>query len=189
MLYEYFRSFGALSKPNMDFLLGHCKEREISKGTKLIEPNQKVDSVYFLEEGFLHYYAYNEHGERITLNVVGPNHCWTVMDSFINELPTSDECAAINHVSFCELKRTDYLTIKAKNKELGDFIQTIVEQILSAKVIEANKKSSMSIEQRYLDLLYTKPKMVQEVPVHIIASLLGTSRETLHRIRRKLTAA
>ena len=47
----------------------------------------------------------------------------------------------------------------------------------------------MTVEQRYLDLLEYHPKMVQEVPVQIIASLIGTSRETLHRIRRKLAAA
>lgn len=189
MLYEYFKGFGELSKPNMDFLMGRCQKFEISKGFKLIEPNQKVDSVFFLEQGFLHYYTYNDMGERITLKIVSPGYCWTVMESFVNQLPTTNECVALSKVTYCELKRSDYDAIKQENKELSNFIQTITEQVLSAKVVEANKRSSLSVEERYLDLLQNNPSLVQEVPVQIIASFIGTSRETLHRIRRKLTAA
>ena len=87
------------------------------------------------------------------------------------------------------MTRTTYDAIKAENLELSNFIQSITEQILSSKVVEANKKSRMSVEERYLDLVHNNPEMVLEVPVSIIASLIGTSRETLHRIRRKLAAA
>ena len=189
MLRDYFKGFGDISSENMDYLLSHCKSLEIPKGTELIKPKQDVDSIYFLEEGFLHYYTYNDFGERVTLKVVEPNYCWTIMDSFVNQVPSSEFCVALSPVRLCELKREKYQAIKSENKELSNFIQSIVEQILSAKVIEANKKSRMSTEQRYLDLLENHPKIVQEVPVQIIASLIGTSRETLHRIRRKLAAA
>ncbi|WP_422859022.1 Crp/Fnr family transcriptional regulator [Flagellimonas sp. S174] len=188
-LREYFNGFGTISSENMDYLLSHCKSLEVPKGTELIKPNQDVDAVYFLEEGFLHYYTYSDFGERITLKIVEANYCWTMMDSFVNQVPSSDYCVALSPVRFCELKRDSYLAIKSRNKELSNFIQSIVEQILSAKVIETNKKSRMTIEQRYLDLLENHTKMVQEVPVQILASLIGTSRETLHRIRRKLAAA
>ena len=189
MLRDYFREFGEISDANMDFLLGHIVQRKIPKGEVLIQPHQRVNSIYFIETGFLHYYSYNDFGERITLKVVSPNYCWTILDSFVNEIPTADQCVALSEVRYCELRRTGYSAIKAQNKELSNFIQTITEKLLSAKVIEANKKSSMSIEQRYLDLLQTHPDMVREVPVQIIASFIGTSRETLHRIRRKLAAA
>ena len=189
MLRDYFKGFGHISSENMDYLLSHCKSYEVAKGTELIQPKQDVDSIYFLEEGFLHYYTYNDFGERITLKVVEPNYCWTIMNSFINQVPSTDYCVALSQVRFCELKREKYQAIKSENQELSNFIQSIVEQILSAKVIEANKKSSMTIEQRYLDLVENHSKMVQEVPVQILASLIGTSRETLHRIRRKLAAA
>ncbi|MEM9361203.1 MAG: Crp/Fnr family transcriptional regulator [Bacteroidota bacterium] len=189
MLRNYFKGFGEISPENMDYLVSHCKIREVPKGMELIKPKQDVDSIYFLEEGFLHYYTYNDFGERVTLKVVEPNYCWTILDSFVNHVPTREYCVALNPVRLCELKREGYLAIKSENQELSNFIQNITEQLLSAKVIEANKKSSMSIEQRYLDLLHNHPKMVQEVPVQIIASLIGTSRETLHRIRRKLAAA
>ncbi len=189
MLREYFKGFGEISSENMDFLLSHCTPLQISKGTTLIQPNQLVDSIYFLEEGLLHYYTFNDFGERVSLKVVEPNYCWTIMDSFVNQVPTQDFCVALSEVRMCVLKREQYMAIKSENHELSSFIQNIVEQVLSAKVVEANNKSRMTIEQRYLDLLQHHARLVREVPVQIIASLIGTSRETLHRIRRKLAAA
>lgn len=189
MLYEYFKGFGNLPNDEMDFLLSQCTIKELKKGAVLISPNHHVDSIYFLESGYLHYYTHTELGERVTLKVVSPNICWTVLDSFMNQTPAEDECVALTDVRFCELKRRDYFAIKEKSKSLSDFINRIVEQILSLKVIEANNKSKMTVEERYVDLLQKNPEMIREVPVGIIASLIGTSRETLHRIRRRLTAA
>ncbi|MEO1484999.1 MAG: Crp/Fnr family transcriptional regulator [Bacteroidota bacterium] len=189
MLYDYFKGFGELPDNEMDYLLSHCTLNEIRKGDVLITPHHHVDSIYFLEKGYLHYYTYTDLGERVTLKVVSPNVCWTVMESFMNQIPTENECIALTDVRFCEFKRKDYLAIKEKSKSLSNFISRIVEQVLSLKVIEANNKSKMTVEERYLHLLQTNPEMIREVPVSIIASLIGTSRETLHRIRRRLTAA
>ncbi|GMN05175.1 hypothetical protein MTsPCn5_05630 [Croceitalea sp. MTPC5] len=189
MLRAYFNGFGALSEANMDFLLGHIHEGSLSKKQKLIQANQTVGSIYFVTEGFLHYYTHNDFGNQVTLKIIAPNFCWTIMDSFFHQRPTLDECQALSDVRFHELKKSDFLKIKAKNVILSNFIQNITEQILSAKALEVRKQLSMSAEERYLDILNTNPKIVREVPVSILASLIGTSRETLHRIRRRLSAA
>ena len=189
MLREYFKQFGDISPEDLDFLVNHCSEKTLEKGEMLIRPHQRVDSIYFIASGFLHYFSHNEFGERITLKVISPNNCWTIMDSFFHQKTTSDECTALTNIRYCELKRCDYIGVKSRNKDLANFIQTVTEYILSSKVVEENKKSKMSVEERYLDLLQSYPDMIQQVPVNIIASYIGTSRETLHRIRRKLTAA
>lgn len=189
MIREYFKGFGEISPANLDFLASRCIEKKLVKGEMLIRPNQRVDSIYFIASGFLHYFSFNEFGERITLKIISPNNCWTIMDSFFHQKTTLDECQALTDVTYCELKRSDYIDVKMQNKDLANFIQTVTEYILSSKVVAENKKSKMSVEERYLDLLHYNPEMVQQVPVSILASYIGTSRETLHRIRRKLTAA
>ena len=188
-MYDYFSRFGNLSEANMNLLLSSISAGELSKGEKLIVAHQKVDSIYCVEEGFLHYYTYSEFGDRVTLNVVSPDRCWTVLESFYNQEPTTGECVALTPVKYFKLERSDYLLLKSENHEVSELIHTITEQILSKKVVEANNRSKMTIEERYLHLLHNNPAMVQQVPVAIIASLLGTSRETLHRIRRRLAAA
>lgn len=189
MLRDYFSQFGELSEENMQILLGSCQRGNLTKGEELVKTNSRVDSIYFVEEGFLHYYTDTENGDRCTLKVVSPNYFWTMLDEFFNQKQTVDACVALTDVTFCEIKRDDYNALKESNKTIAQFIHSVTEQILSFKVIEANNKSKMTIEERYIDLLENNPQMIQEVPVSILASYIGTSRETLHRIRKKLAAA
>jgi hypothetical protein len=44
-----------------------------------------------------------------------------------------------------------------------------------------------SPEERYLQLLKDRPKVIERVPQNIIASYLGIEPETLSRIRKKIT--
>ena len=178
MLRRYFNGFGELSPENMEQLLSYCVEGKLSKRQKLIRCNQTVDSIYFIMDGFLHYYMHNDLGDQITLKIVSPNACWTVIDSFYDQKPTYDECQALGEVRFCQIKRADFVRLKEENVVLGRFIHRVTEQILSAKMLEMKKQMSMSVEEKYLDLLNSNPKMVQEVPVGILASFIGTSRDT-----------
>ncbi|WP_431214526.1 Crp/Fnr family transcriptional regulator [Puia sp. P3] len=45
---------------------------------------------------------------------------------------------------------------------------------------------SSSAEQRYLEFQRTYPKVFNKVPLHMVASYLGISRETLSRLRKRL---
>ncbi len=188
-LKDYFRTFGVLSEENLDLLVSFCEPKTLDKGQPLLLTNDRVDSIYFIEEGFLHYFTNTENGDRVTLNVISPNYFWTMLNEFIHQKPTLDSCFALTKVNYCEIKRKDYNCLKEHNTTIANFMHRITEQILSEKVVETNKKSKRTVEERYLDLLNSNPEMVQKVPVSIIASYLGTSRETLHRIRKKIAAA
>ncbi|TKD62593.1 Crp/Fnr family transcriptional regulator [Flavobacterium sp. ASW18X] len=187
-LKEYLGQFGVLSEENLELLVSFCEPKTLEKGQPLLQVNDRVDSVYFIAEGFLHYYTHTENGDRVTLNVISPNYFWTMLNEFINQKQTQDSCIALTKVFYCEIKRKDYNALKEQNTTIANFMHSITEQILSLKVLETNKKSKLTVEERYIDLLDTNPEMVQKVPVSIIASYLGTSRETLHRIRKKIAA-
>ena len=122
MLREYFSGFGEISADDMDFLVNRCREKTLEKGERLIRSHQRVDSIYFIAKGFLHYFSHNEFGERITLKVISPNNCWTIMDSFFHQKTTSDECQALTDVRYCELKRSDYVEVKYAPSALNYFL-------------------------------------------------------------------
>ncbi len=64
-------------------------------------------------------------------------------------------------------------------------------RILSEELLAKNQASfddfkTSTPEQRYLNLLDTRPDLVQRVPQHQLASYLGIKPETLSRIRKRL---
>jgi CRP-like cAMP-binding protein len=46
---------------------------------------------------------------------------------------------------------------------------------------------SSSAEEKYLEFQKTYPNVFNKVPLHMVASYLGISRETLSRIRKEFT--
>ena len=46
---------------------------------------------------------------------------------------------------------------------------------------------TLTPEERYIDLLQNNPEMINKIPVGMIASYLGVSKQSLSRIRRRLT--
>ena len=67
-------------------------------------------------------------------------------------------------------------------------------QVLSRKIVEnlymevSEKYESFflkSPEERYLELMNTRPKFIQRVPQYMIASYLGMTPEGLSRIRKR----
>lgn len=188
-LIDYLNQFGSVSKANMDFLVRHIDEKTLKKGDHLIDLGQPVNSMYCIEEGYVHCFALNEEGEKLTRRIEGPISCWTVLESFYDLEPSPVECIALSPVKYFELSRKGYDAIKAENEELNGLISRITERLLSDKLIATMKYSSMTAEERYLDMVENQPDVVKIVPVQALASFLGISRETLHRIRRKLVTS
>ncbi len=44
-----------------------------------------------------------------------------------------------------------------------------------------------SATERYLELVNTRPELVQQIPVHFIAKYLGIKPESLSRIRKEIS--
>ena len=188
-LIDYLNSFGPVSEADMAFLVQYIEEKTLKKGEHLINLGQPVNSMYCIEAGYVHCFALNEEGERLTRRIEGPISCWTVLESFYDLEPSPVECIALTPVKYFELSRAGYEAIKAENEELNALIARITERLLSDKLIATMKFSSMTAEERYLDLVQNQPDVVRVAPVQAIASYMGISRETLHRIRRKLVSS
>ncbi|MEX0609660.1 MAG: Crp/Fnr family transcriptional regulator, partial [Balneolaceae bacterium] len=62
----------------------------------------------------------------------------------------------------------------------------ISEQLLANNLSSFADFKNSSPEQRYLNLLKTRPNLLQRVPHHQIASFLGIQPQSLSRIRKRL---
>jgi len=51
-----------------------------------------------------------------------------------------------------------------------------------------DRLSLFTAEEAYLDLIKTRPKVIERVPQHYIASFLGIKPQSLSRIRKRLVS-
>jgi DNA-binding MarR family transcriptional regulator len=61
------------------------------------------------------------------------------------------------------------------------------EELLAKKQIDFDKFKTSSPEQRYLNLLESRPDLIQRVPQHQLASYLGIKPQSLSRLRARIS--
>ncbi len=181
----FFKESHHLSQGDLSYLVDHFEEVSVTKGTVLFEQGSMVDAVYFVGEGVMHRYNYVEEGEKITLDLhEGPCFC-TNLESFLEGKKSQDSCVALTDTTLYVLQKEKYNTLVNTNVKWSNFAKDIIVENLMKMLDQLKTISNKSIEQRYLDLLKNNPLIIQNASIAVIASYLGTSRETLHRIRRK----
>jgi hypothetical protein len=96
------------------------------------------------------------------------------------------------------LECLDECTLVVGNREKEELLysqfpklETVSRKVMEKVFAEQQELSGSyftdSPEERYLNLMHTRPELLQRVPQYIIASYIGVKPESLSRIRRRLT--
>ena len=183
-LKNFFYSVEDFTPDEMNFLLSHLKTIEVKKGTQLFKAGDLVRSIFFLEKGILHHFNHTASGEQKTLDLhESPCFC-TDLESFSTNKRSEESCVAMTDCILQELTKAKCDTLINTSIRWSNFIKKITEISFVKALAEKRDIANKSVKERYNDLVVQSPTILQAVPLQIIASYLGTSRETLHRIRR-----
>lgn len=181
----YLKETQDLPLSDLKFVASRFSEVFAPKGTVLFEQGMIVDSIYFIAQGVLHHFNYNQEGDKITLDLHdGPCFC-TDLESFTEGKISEDSCITLTDATLYVLSKKEYEELINTNVKWSNFAKGIIEKTLIKMLDNVKTVSTKSVEQRYLDLAKNNPLVIQNASVADIASFLGTSRETLHRIRKK----
>ncbi len=140
----------------------------------------------FVLKGCLRQYIVNEKGEESIVYFAEERH-------WIGDLPALRH-RTISNFNFQAIEKCELLTITADNWEraFAEFPWWTEAHVTGYQKWASKIQQQMADfhsqtgETRYLNLLKEKPKLLQRVPQHYIASYLGISPETLSRIRKKI---
>ncbi|MFC4688531.1 Crp/Fnr family transcriptional regulator [Epilithonimonas pallida] len=151
-----------------------CKQGEVC--------NLKI----FVAKGLLRNYSVSEDGNEHILQFVNEMSWTTDPESFYNNSPSKLTIEAMEASEIFAFSLEDFAELREQIPELNIF----VENILTRKSMEIHKRLLMNIssspEEKYLDFINTYPDIFNRVPLHMVASYLGLSRETLSRVRRNI---
>lgn len=140
----------------------------------------------FVAKGLLRNYSTSEDGNEHILQFVNEMSWTTDPESFYNNSPSKLNIEAMEVSEIFAFNLEDFAELREQIPELNIF----VENILTRKSMEIHKRLLMNIssspEEKYLDFINTYPDIFNRVPLHMVASYLGLSRETLSRVRRNI---
>lgn len=184
---KYIRQHTEISDEDLQLIQAASVKRTLRKWQPILQDGDIWHINCFIASGCFRLYRYDKNGTDHTLRFGVDNWWISDQESYNHEKPSEYNIEAL-------AASTVIIWTKEKWGELMAAIpalRTFNEQIL-ARSYEASQRRlftliSSSAEEKYTEFQKTYPSVFNRVPLHMVASYLGISRETLSRIRKEFT--
>ena len=158
---------------------------EVPKKTLLLKDGQRCDYVYVVLQGLLRMY-YIKDGEEICSRFMEEGHmCISVYSFFSRNIGYE----YIETLENCVMARIHYDTLQRIYKTHPEFnfnIRVVTEQYFIRSEERLYLLRKHQVDERYHYFADRYPSLLLRVPLKYIAGYLGTTVETLSRVRNKL---
>ncbi|GAA5522735.1 Crp/Fnr family transcriptional regulator [Aliifodinibius salicampi] len=187
-MHDFLKSLNILTEKEIEQLHNFSTARTLDKGEYFIRENSVCNEIAFINEGILRSYYTNEDAEEITYCITFQNNFMTAYSSLITGKPTPENIQAITDTELLVFQKRDLVDQLTHGSPNWIKLQKhFAEQEylnLEKRVFSYQKKDA---KQRYIDLMETHPRYIQQIPLQYLASYLGITPRHLSRIRQKVT--
>jgi len=172
-----------LSAEEISIVRAVCVEKTIRKRQYLLQEGDVCHLSCFVVKGCLRMYRVGEDGMEHILRFAVENWWMSDRESFVNGNPSKYNIDALEHCEVILIEKTDFLNLLATIPKFKIFIEALLARSYDAIQNRVMGAISYTAEERYLNFVTCFPDIFYRIPLHMIASYLGVSRETLSRIR------
>jgi len=117
----------------------------------------------------------------------GIQNWWmTDLESFNADRPSLYNIEALAQSSMLIWSKEDWLRLQEEIPAFKQFYDELVNKAFEATQERVYTLISLNPEEKYLDFQHKYPNVFNNVPLYMVASYLGISRETLNRVRKDL---
>lgn len=184
---EHIRSHVEITNNELELIRVAGVKRALRKWQPILQDGEVWRINCFIASGCFRLYRVTGDGVDHTVRF-GIDSWWiSDQESYNNDKPSDYNIEAL-------AASTVFIWTKEQWTELMETIPALKKfnEILLAKSYEASQRRifsliSNSAEEKYLEFQKTYPNVFNRVPLHMVASYLGISRETLSRIRKDFT--
>jgi CRP-like cAMP-binding protein len=184
-LRQYLSRFIQLTDEEFHAFTGMLTLRKLKRKELFFREGQVCTQVAFINSGCLRYY-YVVDGEEHTGQFFFENSFYTDYESFLAQKPSAQNIEALEKTNLLLLARKDLYTLYDQNPKFERFGRLMAENAYLGLRHRNTQLLNLSPEERYLELLRERPKVIQRIPQHYIASYLGIQAPSLSRIRKRI---
>ena len=176
--------------PMDDDTFGLCKDSlevvSIKKGDFLIREGQRCEHVAYIDSGLFRIY-YLKDGTEVNTCFCKENSITSAFESLVSRAPSGQSIQALEDSVVLMLSYENLQKLYSRSP-VWQSIGLFMTEKECLRLL--NRTATLSFEtalEKYKKLLDQEPDLLQRVPIQHIASYLGVSRETLSRIRSRVS--
>lgn len=182
---KYLRDRTKLTDEEFEMMRAVSISRKLRKRQYLLQEGDVCRHDCFITKGCLRTYRLDDKGNEHILRFAIENWWMSDKESYNSGEPTKINIDALEDSEIILFTRDNF----AKLQEAIPNLRLFMEQ-LHAKAFDVNQNRifthiSYTAEEKYNNFIKSYPDIFNRVPLHMIASYLGVSRETLSRIRNQ----
>jgi CRP-like cAMP-binding protein len=168
-----------------------CKDyftpKKLRKKQYLLQEDDVCNKLAFVDSGSLYSYSIDDKGGQHVIQFAFEG--WWISDlySFFTREPSKLNIEALEDAELLLLDREQYERLLNDIPAFEGYMRILYQNAYVALQRRIEGTLGLSAEQKYLHLLAQQPNILTCMPLHLIASYLGVTPETLSRIRKQLT--
>lgn len=184
LLFDFLSKYISLTADEKNAIISLDIFRSFKKGTTLLEEGQKSNDSYFVLKGCIRKYYIIDGDEKTTA-------FYTEMEGLtpycvINKAPSEYYISCVEDTILTVTNPAMEADGFSKFPKFESLCRVLSEELLAKKQINFDEFKTSSPEQRYLNLLQSRPDLIQRVPQHQLATYLGIKPESLSRLRARI---
>ncbi|RAW02405.1 Crp/Fnr family transcriptional regulator [Pseudochryseolinea flava] len=185
ILFDFISKYVSLTADEKNAILSLDLFRSVKKGTILLNEGQRSKDSYFILKGCIRTYYMVDSEEKTTafyteMEVLTP-------PCVINKTP-SEYYVSCTEDTILTVSNADMeAAVNSKFPKFEIMCRVLSEEMLAKQRIDFDEFKTSSPEQRYVNLLESRPDLIQRVPQHQLASFLGITPQSLSRLRARIT--
>lgn len=166
-------------------ILNSFSNFELSKNNYLAESGKICKYFCFIESGILQH-SIEVSGEEKTTYLGLKNSCTSALKSYLQQIESRKNIKALSDCNLKVILVDDFKHLLKNNKAFYQFYYNLIENQIFLIDDYRIDLLTLTPEDRYKKLLTNEPNLLQEVPLHYLASFLGISNRHMSRVRKNI---
>jgi CRP-like cAMP-binding protein len=185
MIDNFYTFLKSIKQDKAEIIASLLKKMTVKKNTILLAEGQICRHNYIVENGVARKF-FNHYDKEITTEIYLKGDIAHSFESFIKQTRSDEYIVACTKLDILCIDFNKYTEAKKLYSWLIELDLLFAEQYAIQLERKLKEQITLNAAERYKKILVNYPKILQEVPLKIIASYLNVTVERLSRIRAKI---
>jgi len=181
---KYLSERATLTEAELCLIHSLSVKKKIAKRGFILRKGEISRHTNFVSKGLLRLYRTDHRGDEYILKFADENHWINDRESYLTGQPSTANIEAIEDSEILAWKKSDFDLLLNKIPAFKELMKNLSAKLQIASENRFYTSVSSTAEEKYLQFVIKYPAIFNRVPLQMVASYIGVSRETLSRIRR-----
>lgn len=185
ILQTFIAQFDALTDEEKEMIADNLVVEAYPKGKVLVKAGEVCSKCYFVLKGCLRQYMMVDDVEKTT-QFFTENEAAVLFSSYTNQTRSESFLSCVEDTVVILGDMNEEAAMYEKFPKLQQITRAMMEQDFGKTQDHLSRFIASTAEERYLNLMETRPDLLQRVPLNQLASYIGITPESLSRIRKRI---